>query len=86
MSAANTGSTLLNSEVTYNVKICYFHTIHVADSLNLHKDTVIDIADTAAVHPSQGKCLCNCDPSTDHILSINQSIVSCMIPTDTIRH
>ena len=68
-------SCLLHSEVAYNVKNCYFHPLHVADSLNSHKDMVIDIADTAAVHPSQGKCLSNCDPSTDH----NQTMIGCMV-------
>ena len=75
MSAVNIVSCcLLHSEVAYNVKICYFHTLHVADSLNSHKDMVIDIVVTAAVHPSQGKCLSNCDTTTDHYISINQSI------------
>ena len=61
------------------MKNCYFHPLYVADSLNSHEDIVIDIADTAAVHPRQGKCLSNSDPSTDH----NQTMIGCMVPTGT---
>ena len=63
---------LLHSEVEYILKICYFHTLHVEDSLNSHRDMVIDMVDTycSSTH-SQGKCLPNCDPSTDHIIRID---------------
>ena len=40
------------------MKTCYFHTLHVEDSLNSHEDMVIDIVDTAAVHKGKGSaCL-----------------------------
>ena len=84
MSAVNIVSCcLLHSEVAYNVKICYFHTLHVADSLNSHKDMVIDIVDTAAVHKvKESACLIEIPVQ----IILYQSIVLCMITTDTVEH